>query len=163
MVLESQLPHKRSTYCFLLLIKILSWRFCGGVDFLKLIDKYIICSKTNSQILIDEYRCTRCDRSCRSSSTRSRTPPSSSTQVSSPFFLLRTPGLEYTVYSYILYTNLFTLCSYIDSVYEFAYSIFAYTVYEVAKRFVRIQYVGCIRSDPKAALRLTRSVLQHSF
>ena len=35
-------PTKSSTYCFLLQIKMLSWRFCGGVDFLKLINKYIV-------------------------------------------------------------------------------------------------------------------------
>jgi hypothetical protein len=33
------------TYCSLLLIKISSWQFCGGVDFLKLIDKYIASGK----------------------------------------------------------------------------------------------------------------------
>ena len=34
MVLERQLSTKSSTYCLLLLIKIMSWQFCGGVDFL---------------------------------------------------------------------------------------------------------------------------------
>ena len=34
-----------STYWLLLLITILSQRFCGGVDFLKLINKYIVSDK----------------------------------------------------------------------------------------------------------------------
>ena len=46
MVLESQLPHKSSFFCLLLLSKTLSWRFCGGVDFLKPINKYIVSDKT---------------------------------------------------------------------------------------------------------------------
>ena len=33
---------KWSTYCLLLLIKMLSLRFCAGIDFLKPIDKYIV-------------------------------------------------------------------------------------------------------------------------
>ena len=34
-------PTKSLSYCFLLLIRISSGRFCGGVDFLKLIDKHL--------------------------------------------------------------------------------------------------------------------------
>ena len=36
---------KSSTYCLLLQIKILSLRFCGGLDFLKLITEYIVSDK----------------------------------------------------------------------------------------------------------------------
>ena len=38
-------PITLSTSCLLLLIRILSWRFCGGVDFLKLIVNYIVWDK----------------------------------------------------------------------------------------------------------------------
>ena len=38
-VSQSQLPTISSTYCLLSLIQISSWRFCGGVDLLKLINK----------------------------------------------------------------------------------------------------------------------------
>ena len=42
LVSEGQLPPKLSTYCPLLLIKIFSWRLCGGVDFLQLIRRCIM-------------------------------------------------------------------------------------------------------------------------
>ena len=42
LVLGSKLPQKSATYCLRLLVNILSRRFCGGVDFLKLIDKYFL-------------------------------------------------------------------------------------------------------------------------
>ena len=45
LVLESPLPHKSSTYCLLWLIKMLSRRSCGGVDFLKPVNKYIVSDK----------------------------------------------------------------------------------------------------------------------
>ena len=38
-------PTEWSTYCLLLLIKILNLRFCGGVEFLKLTNKYIASDK----------------------------------------------------------------------------------------------------------------------
>ena len=49
-------PTKSSTCCLLLLIKILSRRLCGGVDFLKLIDKYIVPDK-----LLDPLYLPACD------------------------------------------------------------------------------------------------------
>ena len=42
-------PTKPSTYCLLQLIKILSWWYCGGVDFLKRIDEYTVSDKTIGQ------------------------------------------------------------------------------------------------------------------
>ena len=47
-------PTKSSTQCFLLLLQVLSRRFWGGVDFLKLIDKYIVSDKTAVQEYTDE-------------------------------------------------------------------------------------------------------------
>ena len=44
-VLEGRLSQKSSTYCLLLLIEILSTRFCGGVDFLKPINGCIVSNK----------------------------------------------------------------------------------------------------------------------
>jgi len=38
-------PTKSLTYCWLFLIRILSWRFCGGVHFLKLINEFIVSDK----------------------------------------------------------------------------------------------------------------------
>ena len=42
---KSPPPETSSTCCILLLINIMTWRSCGGVDFLKLIDKYIVSDK----------------------------------------------------------------------------------------------------------------------
>ena len=41
-------PTKSSTYCSLLLIRILSGRFCGGVGFSKPISQYIVSDKGGS-------------------------------------------------------------------------------------------------------------------
>ena len=51
LVAESQIPHKIITNCLLLLIEILSWRFCGGVDFPKLIHQYVVSDAHNLMFL----------------------------------------------------------------------------------------------------------------
>ena len=45
--LESQLPPKIMKLLFTITNKISSWRFRGGVDFLKLIDTYIVLDKNH--------------------------------------------------------------------------------------------------------------------
>ena len=50
-------PTKSSTYCLLLLIKMLSWRFCGRVDFLKLKKRYVLRDKVaGAADQVDEER-----------------------------------------------------------------------------------------------------------
>ena len=44
----SIISRRSSTYCLLLLIKILSRRFYGGVDFLKLINRYIVSDEVGT-------------------------------------------------------------------------------------------------------------------
>ena len=53
---ESHPPTNFSTRCLLLLIKILSRRFYGGVEFLKLINKYILWDKLGKQTLCARAR-----------------------------------------------------------------------------------------------------------
>ena len=45
LILERQLPHNNVSLLLPLLIETLSRRFCGGVDFLKLINKHIVSDK----------------------------------------------------------------------------------------------------------------------
>ena len=48
---DSTPPQKWSTNCYLFLVKIFSWRFCGKVDLLKLIDKYIVSGKISEDLV----------------------------------------------------------------------------------------------------------------
>jgi hypothetical protein len=45
--LESQLPHKIMNLWFTITNEILSWHFRGGVDFLTMIDEYIVLDKNH--------------------------------------------------------------------------------------------------------------------
>ena len=49
LVLESQLPHKIVDLLFTATNKSWSWRFCGGVGFLKLIDKFLSKCKASRE------------------------------------------------------------------------------------------------------------------
>ena len=50
LILESHPPLQIVKLCLLLLVRASGWRFCGGVHFLKLIDKYIVSDKTGERV-----------------------------------------------------------------------------------------------------------------
>jgi len=60
-VLGNQFPHRSSTYCSIFLIKTLSWRFCGGVDFLKPFNWHIAWDK-NLRYVKSKLSCWRIRR-----------------------------------------------------------------------------------------------------
>jgi len=54
-VLESHPPPNFSTYCLLFPIEMLVWRFCGEVDFQKLINEYIVSDNSSAASGLTDY------------------------------------------------------------------------------------------------------------